>query len=206
MDLAILLSNTPTTEVYVWLLSVSALIFVLPSKCLIPFPDTGADKKKLCLELGAEKWIDFKETQDITKAVLDATDGKGAHAAVVAAATVKKFSVSYLGCVLKLAQSEAYASAIDYLRPGGTLMVVGLPGHAKLEASIFFTVLKGISILGSYVGYALRPLLFFIFLTCHQKSTRCDRSIGYCRSRKGQGQVRPKASFRTQIVSLHSLQ
>jgi alcohol dehydrogenase, propanol-preferring len=31
-------------------------------------------------------------------------------------------------------------------------MAVGLPGQAKLEASIFFTVLKSISILGSYVG------------------------------------------------------
>lgn len=61
--------------------------------------------------------------------------------------------LSYFNGVLIRTQSEAYASAIDYLRPGGTLMVVGLPGHAKLEASIFFTVLKGISILGSYVGY-----------------------------------------------------
>jgi alcohol dehydrogenase, propanol-preferring len=31
-------------------------------------------------------------------------------------------------------------------------MAVGLPGDAKLEASIFFTVLKSISVLGSYVG------------------------------------------------------
>lgn len=31
-------------------------------------------------------------------------------------------------------------------------MAVGLPGTAKLEASIFFTVLKSISIIGSYVG------------------------------------------------------
>jgi propanol-preferring alcohol dehydrogenase len=31
-------------------------------------------------------------------------------------------------------------------------MAVGLPGAAKLEASIFFSVLKSISIIGSYVG------------------------------------------------------
>jgi len=97
--------------------------------------DTGADKKQLCLSFGAEKWIDFKETKDLTKSVLEITDGLGAHAAVVAATT-----------------GESYAKAVEYLRPGGTLMVVGLPGSAKLEASIFFTVLKGISILGSYVG------------------------------------------------------
>lgn len=32
------------------------------------------------------------------------------------------------------------------------MMCVGLPGTAKLEASIFFTVFKSINILGSYVG------------------------------------------------------
>jgi propanol-preferring alcohol dehydrogenase len=72
-------------------------------------------------------------------------------------------------------QSSGYQQAIDYLRAGGTLMAVGLPGSAKLEASIWFTVFKvssstppfvieirpltlaryagqSISILGSYVG------------------------------------------------------
>ncbi|KAI6029593.1 chaperonin 10-like protein [Pisolithus microcarpus] len=97
--------------------------------------DTGADKRDLCLELGAEKWIDFKETQDIVSAIKEACDGQGAHCAVVTTAT-----------------SAGYAQAIDYLRPGGSLMVVGLPGSAKLESSIFWTVLKSISILGSYVG------------------------------------------------------
>jgi propanol-preferring alcohol dehydrogenase len=97
--------------------------------------DTGAEKKNLCLSLGAEKWIDFKESKDLVKSIKEATDGFGPHAAVVTAAT-----------------GEAYKQAVDYLRPGGTLMVVGLPGTATLDASIFFTVLKGISILGSYVG------------------------------------------------------
>jgi alcohol dehydrogenase, propanol-preferring len=31
-------------------------------------------------------------------------------------------------------------------------MAVGLPGSATLDASIFFTVLKSINIIGSYVG------------------------------------------------------
>ncbi|KAI6116169.1 chaperonin 10-like protein [Pisolithus sp. B1] len=97
--------------------------------------DTGAEKKDLCLALGAEKWIDFEETQDIVGAIKEACDGQGAHCAVVTTAT-----------------SAGYAQAIDYLRPGGSLMAVGLPGSAKLESSIFWTVLKSISILGSYVG------------------------------------------------------
>ncbi|KAI0052104.1 GroES-like protein [Auriscalpium vulgare] len=97
--------------------------------------DTGADKKELCLKLGAEVWIDFKESKDIVKDIKDATGGFGAHAAVVTTAS-----------------SSGYEQAIEYLREGGKLMAVGLPGEAKLNASIFFTVFKSISILGSYVG------------------------------------------------------
>ncbi|KAJ7075188.1 chaperonin 10-like protein [Mycena belliarum] len=97
--------------------------------------DTGADKKKMCLDLGAEKWIDFMETKDIVGDIKALTDGLGAHSALVTAAS-----------------SSGYKQAIEYLRAGGTLMAVGLPGKANLEASIFFTVFKSISILGSYVG------------------------------------------------------
>jgi propanol-preferring alcohol dehydrogenase len=87
--------------------------------------DSGEEKRELCEKLGAEVWLDFAKTKDIVSAIRDATDGLGAHAAVVTAAT-----------------GAAYQQAIDYLRPGGTLMAVGLPGEAKLEASIFFTVFK----------------------------------------------------------------
>jgi len=97
--------------------------------------DTGKEKHDLCMKLGAEKWIDFKTSKDLTKDIIAATDGQGPHAAVVTAAT-----------------GAAYAQAIDYLRPGGSLMVVGLPAHASLSADIFFTVTKSISIYGSYVG------------------------------------------------------
>ena len=97
--------------------------------------DTGAQKKELCLKLGAEAWVDFKETKDLVADIRAATGGQGPHTAVITAAT-----------------STAYEQEIDYLRPGGTLMVVGLPARASLNADIFFTVTKSISILGSYVG------------------------------------------------------
>ncbi|KAL0960030.1 hypothetical protein HGRIS_011678 [Hohenbuehelia grisea] len=120
--------------------------------------DSGEDKRKLCLKLGADKWIDFKQSKDIVADVIAATDGQGPHSTVVTTAS-----------------SSGYSQAIDYLRPGGTLMAVGLPGKATLDASIFFTVLKvkspithrhepsftdkatvpllqSISIIGSYVG------------------------------------------------------
>lgn len=87
--------------------------------------DTGAEKQRLCLELGAEKWIDFKQTTDLVKAIRDACDGLGPHSAIVTSP-----------------YSEGYSEAVDYLRPGGTLMAVGLPANATLEASIFWTVLK----------------------------------------------------------------
>ncbi|KAF5361384.1 hypothetical protein D9758_006197 [Tetrapyrgos nigripes] len=97
--------------------------------------DTGADKKELCLKLGADKWIDFKETKDLVGEIKAITGGAGAHSAVVTSAS-----------------ATGYTQAVDYLRPGGTLMAVGLPGDAKLEASIFWTVLKNVSVIGSYVG------------------------------------------------------
>jgi len=117
------------------------------------FPDGGEEKRKLCEELGADAWIDYTVSQDIVADVKKITDGRGAHAAVVTTAS-----------------SAGYAQAIDYLRDNGHLMAVGLPGEAKLDASIFFTVFKvrlsylcldrslkfhsckGITIHGSYVG------------------------------------------------------
>ncbi|KAG6860152.1 hypothetical protein C0995_015075 [Termitomyces sp. Mi166 len=97
--------------------------------------DSGADKEKLCKELGADVWIDYVESKNIVEDVKKATGGAGAHSAVVTTAS-----------------PSGYSQAVDYLRCGGTLMVVGLPGKANLEASIFFTVFKSIKILGSYVG------------------------------------------------------
>lgn len=57
--------------------------------------DTGADKKKLVLGLGAEKWIDFKESKDIVQDIRDACDGLGPHAAVVTAAHVSIVVISF---------------------------------------------------------------------------------------------------------------
>lgn len=97
--------------------------------------DGGEEKRKLCEELGADAWIDYTVSQDIVADVKKITDGRGAHAAVVTTAS-----------------SSGYVQAVDYLRENGHLMAVGLPGDAKLDASIFFTVFKGITIHGSYVG------------------------------------------------------
>ena len=55
--------------------------------------DTGDVKKKLCIGLGAEKWVDFKESKDLVKDVQDATDGLGPDAALIAAGDVRYFLI-----------------------------------------------------------------------------------------------------------------
>lgn len=97
--------------------------------------DSGADKEKLCKSLGASAWIDFARESDIVTAVRRVTDGVGAHAAIVAAAS-----------------AECYEKALEYVRPRGTLVAVGLPADTKIKADVFFTVFESKRIVGSYVG------------------------------------------------------
>ena len=96
--------------------------------------DTGAEKEQLVKKLGAEAWIDFKTTKDLVGDVKKAAGGVGAHASIVVAS-----------------HQSAYEQAVDYLRPTGVLVVVGLP-NAPLGANVFWTVFKSIKIVGSYVG------------------------------------------------------
>ncbi|KAF9528264.1 chaperonin 10-like protein [Crepidotus variabilis] len=98
--------------------------------------DTGITKKELCLELGAEKWVDFKESNDLIADVKAATDGAGPHAAVIAAGDAKPFN-----------------QAIMYLRFTGTLVCVGMPGSdAFLQVPITLLIAKGLKIIGSSIG------------------------------------------------------
>ncbi|OWZ37104.1 alcohol dehydrogenase, propanol-preferring [Cryptococcus neoformans] len=96
--------------------------------------DTGAAKEKLVKSLGADAWVDFKTSKDIVADIKAATGGDGPAAAVVTAAN-----------------KTGYAQAIEYLKPSGTLVAVGMP-DAEMGANIFWTVFKSIRIQGSYVG------------------------------------------------------
>jgi hypothetical protein len=58
--------------------------------------DTGAEKKDLCLTLGAEKWVDFRETKDLVKDIKEAAGGDGPHAALVSAASVSPYIYGHL--------------------------------------------------------------------------------------------------------------
>jgi propanol-preferring alcohol dehydrogenase len=45
----------------------------------------------------------------------------------------------------------AYNEALEYLRPHGTLVAVGLPPDTYIKANVFWTVFKALRITGSYV-------------------------------------------------------
>lgn len=99
--------------------------------------DTGAEKKALCEKLGASAWVDFKETKDIVSAVKAATpDGLGPQAAIIASP-----------------MPEAYLIAMEYIRPSGTVVAVGLPKEgAYVKADVFWTVATNKTLTSSYVG------------------------------------------------------
>ncbi|KAK7209407.1 hypothetical protein V2G26_016585 [Clonostachys chloroleuca] len=101
--------------------------------------DTGEDKAQLCKELGAVAFIDYKKSSDIA-ADLRATipDGLEAHAVLLLAT-----------------HEEPFRQAYKYVRPYGIVVCVGMPGQALLQAPVFDTVVRMISIKGSYVGNRL---------------------------------------------------
>lgn len=98
--------------------------------------DGGDAKRDLCKKLGAEVFIDYTNTKDIQAEVMKAT-GFGAHGVIVTAAT-----------------KEAYASAPGFLRPNGTVVVVGLPKDPSVLAGAppIMMALKRLNIVGSVVG------------------------------------------------------
>jgi propanol-preferring alcohol dehydrogenase len=98
--------------------------------------DTGDEKAKMCKELGAYAFVDFGKSSDVVKDVQAATeDGLGPHAVILVAVNEKPFQ-----------------QAAEYIRPKGTVVCIGLPANAFLKASVFGTVVKMVTIKGSYVG------------------------------------------------------
>lgn len=98
--------------------------------------DGGDEKKALATKLGASSFVDFQTSKNIVEDVKAATeDGLGPHAVVLVAVNEKPFQ-----------------QAAEYVRPRGTVVAVGLPAGAYLRAPVFETVIKMITIKGSYVG------------------------------------------------------
>ncbi|KAF1846636.1 alcohol dehydrogenase [Cucurbitaria berberidis CBS 394.84] len=98
--------------------------------------DSGEEKKKMCNELGAETFIDFATSKDLVADVQKATpDGRGPHAVILLAVNEKPFQ-----------------QAAEYIRPRGTIILIGLPAGAFVKAPVFSSVVRMIRIQGSYVG------------------------------------------------------
>lgn len=52
--------------------------------------DTGDSKRELSLRMGAEAFIDFRETEDPVKSVIETSDGVGVHSIFVTAPAAYK--------------------------------------------------------------------------------------------------------------------
>lgn len=96
--------------------------------------DGGADKAEFAKGLGAEAFVDFLATNNVVQAVREITNG-GPHGVI-------NVSVS----------EEAMQQSIDYVRPTGTVVLVGAPAGAKVYASVSESIVKSVTIKGSYVG------------------------------------------------------
>ncbi|KAI1619344.1 alcohol dehydrogenase [Exophiala viscosa] len=98
--------------------------------------DGGDAKRDLCKKLGAEEFIDFTKVQDIAGEVMKITT-YGAHGVIVTAAT-----------------KQAYESAPTFLRPGGTVVAVGLPTDPSVIAGAppIMLALKKLNVVGSVTG------------------------------------------------------
>jgi propanol-preferring alcohol dehydrogenase len=98
--------------------------------------DGGAEKAAMTKKLGAQHYVDFTTSKNLVGDVKAATkDGLGPHAVILVAVNEKPFQ-----------------QAAEYVRPRGTVVAIGLPAGAYLRAPVFESVIKMITIKGSYVG------------------------------------------------------
>lgn len=98
--------------------------------------DGGDEKKEMTAKLGASSYVDFMTSKNLVGDVKAATpDGLGPHAVILVAVNEKPFQ-----------------QAAEYVRPRGTVIAIGLPAGAYLRAPVFESVIKMITIKGSYVG------------------------------------------------------
>ncbi|KAK5661001.1 hypothetical protein OQA88_12379 [Cercophora sp. LCS_1] len=98
--------------------------------------DGGEEKRVSCEKLGASKFVDFGTSEDLVAEVRKATpDGNGPHAVLLLAV-----------------QERPFQQATEYVRSRGSVVCIGLPAGAYLKAPVFDTVVRMITIKGSYVG------------------------------------------------------
>lgn len=97
--------------------------------------DSGESKRKMCLDLGAAVFLDFK-TDDIEEEVKRLTNGYGAH-----------------GVVVGVGSTAAYIEGFKLLRRLGTLICVGIPKtDFDLPISPFMMIVRCLRVVGSSGG------------------------------------------------------
>jgi alcohol dehydrogenase, propanol-preferring len=98
--------------------------------------DGGDEKRKLCICLGAEEYIDYTQTTEIASEIMRITI-YGVHGVLVTAHA-----------------KSAYAIAPFLLRPNGTLVAAGIPEDTTAVAGAHpgFMVHKQLHVTGSLVG------------------------------------------------------
>jgi len=108
----------------------------------------------MCLEqLGAYSFVDFAESKNVVKDVQAATeDGLGPHAVILVAVNEKPFQQAAEVCPTPRRRKETSTYITQYVRPRGTVVCIGLPAGAYLRAPVFESVIKMVTIKGSYVG------------------------------------------------------
>lgn len=99
--------------------------------------DTGDSKRTLAMKMGAEAFVDFKETENAAQAVIDIADGVGVHGVFITAPAAYKTAVSFVGD-----------------RVGAIVMCIGLPpvGSMILGADPCQYIFKNLTIKGTLVG------------------------------------------------------
>lgn len=97
--------------------------------------DSGDAKSKLFEELGGDVFVDFKTDDIAQKVIASSPNGEGVDAVIHVAVSEK-----------------AIDSSLAYIRPSGTIVLVGLPADAVLKSPVFSHVLRSLTIRGSLVG------------------------------------------------------
>lgn len=99
--------------------------------------DVGPEKEELCKKLGAEVYIDALKCEDLADEVMKTTTYGGTYLTrrTLAALDLMLTSVGIAhGAIVFAPTKQAYEAAPRLLRPGGTMVAVGLPKDPTIVA------------------------------------------------------------------------
>ena len=98
--------------------------------------DGGKEKGRVCKELGATSYVDFEASNDVIADLKSATpDGLGPHAALIVSS-----------------EEEPFSHASEYVRPMGTVAIVGIPADGYIKSQLWDVVARLVTIKGTIVG------------------------------------------------------